>query len=1036
MRDFHFPGRSPVIASNGMAATSMPGATLAALDVLRAGGNALDAAVAAVAVLCVIEPMSTGIGGDCFCLYAPAGSKTVIALNGSGRAPAAADVEFFQKHQIGALENTSAHSVTVPGAVSAWETLLAAHGTKGLDEVLQAAIGFAEHGHPVSPKVHRSWVSLEGKLRKTGAHAFLPNGAAPGLGEMFVQPQLAATLKAIAKNGARAFYEGPVAADIVATLRTRGGLHTEADFAAGLHGAEFVDPISLEWQRKKVWQCPPNGQGLFVLMILGILENLGVAKDGPLGVTRLHRHIEAAKLAYRDRDAFLADPGQVSVPVDHLLDPGYLRELSRLIRDDRAMAHMPAAGEAAMPVHRDTVYLCVVDKDGNACSFINSLFQGFGSGILAEKSGVMLQNRGFGFVLDPEHPNCIAPNKRPMHTIIPGMLTETDGEAIMPFGVMGGHFQPMGQSMLLTNHYDYGLDIQESLDLPRLFPYEGKVQVERGIPAEVVKGLRKLGHEIADQDEPHGVGRRSSSTGSGGCWSAGRSRGRMGLRSGIEAGTFSMTEACDLSAIAARSLIGQRKLSPVELLESCLARIDAVNPAVNAVVARDDAAARASAREAEAMVMRGDPLPALHGLPIGIKDLEEAAGLPTTWGSPIFKDHVSTTDDGIVASVRAAGAVIIGKTNTPEWGAGANTRNRVYGATGNPFDPTKSAAGSSGGSGVALATGMAPICTGSDTGGSLRNPAAFNGVVGFRPSPGLVPGTKRGLGWSPLPVVGPMARTAADAALLLSTMVSDDARDPLAYSVHEAEVRSAEEFYPVLPLDVSSLRVALTADFGFAPTEKHIAEVFAEKTGLFRSVFGRAEDATPDCAGCDEAFEILRATAFLAGHLERVRTRPEDVGPNIIANVEEGLRYSAADVSRAMVLQTQMYRRWQVFFDDYDVILTPAITISPRAWSELYPAEIDGRATRTYYHWLAMAYAATVVGHPAISIPVGLDRLGMPFGLQIVGPRGGDALVMRVAVALEALLAGDPRLARPVPDIAALTAAKPISSMPGFLGFG
>ncbi len=506
MRDFHFPGRSPVISSNGMAATSMPGATLAALDVLRAGGNALDAAVAAVAVLCVIEPMSTGIGGDCFCLYAPAGKKQVIAMNGSGRAPAAANIDFFEKHQINALENTSAHSVTVPGAISAWETLLAAHGTKGLDELLRPAIGFAEHGHPVAPKVHAGWVNLVGKLTKTGAHKFLPNGGAPAVGDMFVQPELAATLKAIGKHGAKAFYEGPVAADIVATLRTRGGLHTEADFAAGRTAAQFVDPISLAWEGKKVWQCPPNGQGLIVLMILGILEGFGPAKDGPLGVTRMHRHIEAARLAYRDRDAFLADPGQVSVPVEKLLDRGYLNEMRRLIRDDVAMTHLPAAGEAALPVHRDTVYLCVVDKDGNACSFINSLFQGFGSGILAEKSGVMLQNRGFGFRVQRDHPNCIAPNKRPMHTIIPGMLTEADGEALMPYGVMGGHFQPMGQSMFLTNHFDYGLDIQELLDLPRLFPYAGKVEVERGIPASLVKGLEKLGHEVETHDEPHGGG--------------------------------------------------------------------------------------------------------------------------------------------------------------------------------------------------------------------------------------------------------------------------------------------------------------------------------------------------------------------------------------------------------------------------------------------------------------------------------------------------------------------------------------------------
>ena len=497
-----------------------------------------------------------------------------------------------------------------------------------------------------------------------------------------------------------------------------------------------------------------------------------------------------------------------------------------------------------------------------------------------------------------------------------------------------------------------------------------------------------------------------------------------------------MTEPCDLSAVDARALIGRKKLSPVELMDSCLARVDAVDHAVNAMVARDDAAARAGARAAEAAVMKGAPLGALHGLPLGVKDLEEAAGLPTTWGSPDFANHMSTEDDGIVARVRAAGAVVIGKTNTPEWGAGANTRNRVYGATGNPFDPVKSAAGSSGGSAVALATGMAPICTGSDTGGSLRNPAAFNGIVGFRPTPGLVPGEKRGIGWSPLPVVGPMARTAADTALLMSTMISDDPLDPLAMSIHGAVVRRAEEFYPHRPLDLSSLRVALTADFGFAPTERHVAEVFTEKTGLFRGVFGRAEDTSPDCAGCDEAFEILRATAFLAGHAERVRTRPQDCGPNIIANVEEGLGYSAADVSRAMVLQTVMYRRWQTFFGDFDVILTPAITISPRPWSELFPAEIDGRKTRSYFHWLAMAYAVTVVGHPAISIPVGLDRMGMPFGLQVVGPRGGDALVLRVAVELEALLAGDARTARPVPDIATLVKAGAISGMPGFKGFG
>jgi Asp-tRNA(Asn)/Glu-tRNA(Gln) amidotransferase A subunit family amidase len=229
--------------------------------------------------------------------------------------------------------------------------------------------------------------------------------------------------------------------------------------------------------------------------------------------------------------------------------------------------------------------------------------------------------------------------------------------------------------------------------------------------------------------------------------------------------------------------------------------------------------------------------------------------------------------------------------------------------------------------------------------------------------------------------------------------------------------------------------VAVTPDFGFAPTERHIAEVFAEKTGLFRHVFARTGDATPDCAGADEAFEVLRAVGVLASHLERVRSRPQDVGPNVHANVEEGLRYSATDVARAHSLQTAMYRRWQAFFQDWDVILTPSITISPRPWRELYPAEIDGKPTRTYFHWLALAYAVTLPGHPAVSLPVGLDRHGMPFGLQIVGPRGGDALVLSVAAELEALLAGDARTVRPVPDLARLKAAAPISEMPGFLGF-
>jgi amidase len=496
-----------------------------------------------------------------------------------------------------------------------------------------------------------------------------------------------------------------------------------------------------------------------------------------------------------------------------------------------------------------------------------------------------------------------------------------------------------------------------------------------------------------------------------------------------------MSDPCDLTAVEARRLIGTKQLSASELMESCIARIETVDHAVNAMVARDFDRARNTAKAADAATVRGETLPVLHGLPIGIKDLEPTAGLRTTFGSPLFRDNVPAKDARLVAAIRTAGAIVLGKTNTPEFGAGANTRNAVYGATGNPFNPEKSCAGSSGGSAVALATGMVPICQGSDTGGSLRNPAAFCGVVGFRPSPGLVPTERRPHGWSVLPVVGPMGRTVADTTLLLSGMIGDDAGDPLATTIHGKTIRKPKDFYPITPIDLAGLRVALTSDFGFAPTEKHIASVFAEKTNLFRHVFARADDATPDCGGTNEAFEVLRALAFLAGHLDKVRTTPDLVGPNVRANVEEGLRYTAEDIARAFSIQTKLYHRWQSFFNQYDVIVTPAITISPRSWRELYPAEIDGAPTRTYFHWLAMAYAVSVVGHPAISLPVGRDRNGMPFGLQIVGPRGGDALVLRVAAELEALLAKDPKTARPVPDLTALKAAPPIRAAEGFLGF-
>ncbi|MDF0583357.1 amidase [Bradyrhizobium yuanmingense] len=496
-----------------------------------------------------------------------------------------------------------------------------------------------------------------------------------------------------------------------------------------------------------------------------------------------------------------------------------------------------------------------------------------------------------------------------------------------------------------------------------------------------------------------------------------------------------MTEPCDLSAVAARALIGQRKLSPVELTDSCIRRIEVVDPAVNAVVARSFETARKSAREREAAVMRGDTLGAVHGLPLGVKDLIDAEGLPTSFGSVLFADNVASQDEAIVAMLKREGAIVIGKTNVPEWGAGGNTRNAVYGATGNPFDPNRSAAGSSGGSAVALATGMVPLATGSDTGGSVRNPASFCGVVGFRPSPGLIASNSRNMAWLQISQLGPMARTVSDACLMLSCMLDRDARDPLSAILHAGGAPSPVLYRNPLRVDLSALRIAATTDFGFAPTEGAVARAFAQKLTSFETVFRGVEWTHPDCTGADEVFSILRAVAFLGRHRELVEKFPDKVGPNVRDNVAEGVGYSAADVARALSMQTDLYRRWQTFFADHDFILAPAVTISPRPWSELYPAEIDGRPTKSYFHWLALAYAVTNVGHPTVAIPAGRDEAGLPFGIQVIGPRGGDLLTLAVAREIEAVLAANPDTARPVPDIAWLAKQPPIAGKPGFLAF-
>ncbi|QCR38264.1 amidase [Nissabacter sp. SGAir0207] len=493
-----------------------------------------------------------------------------------------------------------------------------------------------------------------------------------------------------------------------------------------------------------------------------------------------------------------------------------------------------------------------------------------------------------------------------------------------------------------------------------------------------------------------------------------------------------MTELCDLSATEARRLIGRKAISPRELTESCIRRIEQVNPAVNAMVACDFDTARQVAREQEKAVSRGEALGPLHGLPLGVKDMIDAAGLPTTFGSLSKRDNVPQQDERLVAVLRAAGANVLGKTNVPEWGAGGNSRNAVYGTTGNPFDNTRSAAGSSGGSAAALACGMVPLATGSDTGGSLRNPAAFNGVVGFRPTAGLIPAEKRGCAWLQISTLGPMARSVEDAALMFSVMMGEDARDPLSHVVPGRQMRQPEEFFPLGPCDLAGLRIAATPDFGFAPTELGVAETFQQQLGRFRHLFGAVEQATPDCRGANESFEALRSLMFLTGTRELYQQQPGQVGENVRLNVEEGLRYSATDIARGLDLQTQIHRRWAAFFQEYDFILSPSVTISPRPWTELYPKEINGQATRTYYHWLALAYVTSLAGVPSVSLPVGLDSQGLPFGLQIIGRRGSDAQLLRMAHALEQALAGNPLTARPTPNLLQLQKARPIATMDNF----
>jgi len=485
-----------------MAATSSVPATLAAIDVLKRGGNAVDAAVTASAVLCVSEPHMTGIGGDCFALIGlPDGE--VRGLNASGRAALAADADWLSEADIGSgLSEDSVHSVTVPGAIDGWDRLLGEFGTIGLGEALAPAIRLARDGVPTSPRVAYDWARNAAKLsRDEGARQhFLPGGRPPRPGEAMRYPAFADTLELIAREGRDAFYLGPVAEEIVDHLRPRGGLLTREDFAAV--EASWVEPIATGFAGREVLEIPPNGQGIVALIALNLLKRLDIGRFAPDSPERFHLQVEAIRLAFVLRNRHVSDPEKARVPADFLLSDALADTLAEQISLERAIGDL----EASVPPS-DTVYLCVVDGNRLAISFINSVYSAWGSGIATPRGGFALHNRGQCFSTDPAHPNCIGPGKRPMHTIIPAMVKQ-DGRVAMPFGVMGGDYQPMGHVQVLLNMYLYGMDPQEAIDFPRVFPewQTGQLGVEQSVPEAVRRGLAERGHEIAVLSEPLGGG--------------------------------------------------------------------------------------------------------------------------------------------------------------------------------------------------------------------------------------------------------------------------------------------------------------------------------------------------------------------------------------------------------------------------------------------------------------------------------------------------------------------------------------------------
>jgi gamma-glutamyltranspeptidase/glutathione hydrolase len=497
--DFVFNSRrSAVYSQNGIVAASQPLAAQAGLHILSIGGNAADAAVATAAALAVTEPTSTGIGGDCFALYFDAHSGLITALNGSGRAPSKLNLELLAEQGFSkALPPYHPHTVTVPGACAGWCDVVNSHGRLTMEDVLMPAILLAENGFPVSPITAHFWKNgVEKQLSKSpGGHELTIDGRAPSPGEVFRNPNLARTLQMVAEKGAEGFYLGEIASSIVSVIQSAGGVLDEDDLAA--HHSTWEDPISTTYRGFRIWECPPNGQGLTALIALNILEGFEIGEVSALSPERLHIIIEALRLAFADTRWYIADPVFSPLPIDDLLSKSYADDRRKIIQPRKAIVN-PQVG---YPTNSsDTVYLSVIDGAGNACSFINSNYMGFGTGIVPSGWGFSLQNRGHGFSLDPSHPNALAPRKRPYHTIIPGLVTREDGSLYASFGVMGGFMQPQGHVQVILGLMDDGMDPQSVLDRPRICLRGGEpneaIAIETGIPSETLVELAHWGHAV------------------------------------------------------------------------------------------------------------------------------------------------------------------------------------------------------------------------------------------------------------------------------------------------------------------------------------------------------------------------------------------------------------------------------------------------------------------------------------------------------------------------------------------------------------